>query len=74
MLIAAMVMDGLNGLDLIRGLRAMSVTSKVKAALLTSLDLDSVALREIPDGVGVIRLGPRFSDDVAGVITRFNLG
>lgn len=74
MLIAAMVMDGLSGLDLIRGLYAMSVTRKVKMALLTSLDLDDSKLREIPEGVGLIRLGPKFSEDVASVITKFNLG
>ena len=74
MMIAAMMMDGLSGLDLIRGLHAMSVTRKVPMALLTSLDLDSAALREIPEGVGIIRLGPKFSEDIAAVITRFNLG
>ncbi len=74
MLIASMVMDGLNGLDLIRGLRAMSVTRKVPMALLTSLDLDNIAIREIPEGVAVIRLGPQFSEDVATAITKFNLG
>ena len=74
MLIAAMVMDGLSGLDLIRGLHAMSVTRKVPMALLTSLDLDNAALREIPPGVGVIRLGPKFSEDIAATITKFNLG
>jgi CheY-like chemotaxis protein/HPt (histidine-containing phosphotransfer) domain-containing protein len=74
MLIASMVMDGLSGLDVIRGLRAMSVTRKVPMALLTSFELDNAALREIPPGVGLIRLGPDFSEDVAAVITRFNLG
>ncbi len=74
MLIASMVMDGLSGLDLIRGLQAISVTRKVPMALLTSLDLDNIVLREIPQGVGLIRLGPDFSEDVASVITRFNLG
>ena len=74
MLIAAMMMDGLSGLDLIRGLHAMSVTRKVPMALLTSLDLDNAALKEIPQGVAVIRLGPKFSEDIAGTITKFNLG
>jgi CheY-like chemotaxis protein/HPt (histidine-containing phosphotransfer) domain-containing protein len=74
MLIASMVMDGLSGLDVIRGLKAMSVTRKVPMALLTSLDPDDAVLKEIPAGVGVIRLGPNFSEDVAAVITRFNLG
>ncbi len=74
MLIVAMMMDGLSGLDLIRGLQAMSVTRKVPMALLTSLDLDNAALKEVPKGVGIIRLGPKFSEDIATVITRFNLG
>ncbi len=74
MLIAAMVMDGLSGLDLIRGLHAMSVTRKVPMALLTSLDLDNAALKDVPQGVAVIRLGPKFSEDIAATITRFNLG
>ncbi len=74
MLIAAMMMDGLSGLDLICGLHAMSVTRKVPMALLTSLDLDNHALREVPAGVSVIRLGPKFSEDIARAITKFNLG
>ena len=74
MLIAAMVMDGLSGLDLIRGLHAMSVTRKVPMAVLTSMDLDNAALKEVPQGVAVIRLGPKFSEDIAATITRFNLG
>lgn len=74
MLIASMVMDGLSGLDLIRGLRAMSVTREVPMALLTSMSLDNPALKEIPPGVAVIRVGERFGDDFAAVVTRFNLG
>ncbi len=74
MLIAAMVMDGLSGLDLIRGLQAMSATRKVPMALLTSLDLGNVALRDVPKEVAVIRLGPKFSEDIAATVTRFNLG
>lgn len=74
LLIASMVMDGLSGLDLIRGLRAMSVTHKVPMALLTSLDLGNPALRDIPPEVALIRVGGSFSDDFAKAIARFNLG
>ncbi|MBI1209079.1 MAG: hypothetical protein GC191_17540 [Azospirillum sp.] len=74
MVIASLVMDGLSGLDLIRGLRAMSVTRQVPMALLTSVGLDAPALKEIPQGVGIIRTGAHFGDDFAAVITRFNLG
>lgn len=74
MLIASLVMDGLSGLDLIRGLRAMSVTRHVPMALLTSLQLDNPALKEIPEGIAVIRVGEHFGDDFAGAVARFNLG
>lgn len=74
LLIASMVMDGLSGLDLIRGLRAMSVTHHVPAALLTSLTLDNPALKEIPPGVSVIRVGEHFGDDFAAVVAKYNLG
>lgn len=73
-LIASLVMDGLSGLDLIRGLRAMSVTHTVPMALLTSMSADNPALREIPDGVAVIRLGEHFADDFANAVSQFNLG
>ncbi len=74
MLIASMVMDGLSGIDLIRGLRAMSVTRNVPMALLTSLDKTDSRLKDVPRDVGIIGTGNSFSDDFATVITRFNLG
>ncbi len=72
MIIASAVMDGLGGIDLIRGLRAMSVTSHVPAALMTSMGADQ--LKGVPTDAGVIRLGATFGDDIAAAITRFNLG
>lgn len=74
LLIASLMMDGLSGLDLIRGLHAMSVTKHVHMALLTSLSLDNPALKEIPDGVAVIRVGEHFGDDFAAAVAKFNLG
>lgn len=73
-LMASMVMDGLSGLDLIRGLHAMSLTKNVPMALLTSLDLNHPSLKEIPQGVAVIRTGEHFGEDFAEAVTRFNLG
>lgn len=72
MLIASAVMDGLGGIDLIRGLRAMSVTQHVPVALMTSMGADQ--LRGMPDEAAVVRLGATFGDDIAAAITRFNLG
>jgi CheY-like chemotaxis protein/HPt (histidine-containing phosphotransfer) domain-containing protein len=74
MLIASMMMDGLSGLDLIRGLRAMSVTRRVPMALLTSLKLDAPALKEVPKEIAVLRAGEHFGDDFANAVSRFNLG
>jgi len=71
MIIASAVMDGLGGLDLIRGLKAMTPTHHVPMALLTSLDN---AVKDVPDGVAIIRVGSHFGDDFAAAITRFNLG
>jgi len=72
MVIAAAVMDGLGGIDLIRGLKAIGVTSDVPMALLTSLDPST--LRGVPPDTALIHLGPAFQDDIALAITRFNLG
>lgn len=71
MVIASAVMDGLGGLDLIRGLKAMSVTAHIPMALLTSLD---TTLRDVPRDVAVIRVGNHFGEDFAAAITRFDLG
>lgn len=73
MLMASLVMEGLSGLDLIRGLRAMSVTHTVPMMLMTSMALDDPSLKEIPDGVAVVRTGTQFSDDFANAISKFNL-
>lgn len=72
MIIASAVMDGLGGVDLIRALKAISLTETVPMALLTSLDATS--LKGVPDDVAMVRLGPGFGDDIASAITRFNLG
>ncbi|CAK0739403.1 Response regulator [uncultured Gammaproteobacteria bacterium] len=74
MLIASLVMDHLGGVDLIRALKAMSITAKMPMALLTSLDLGNAALKDVPKGVGVIRVGSQFGEDFAAQITRFNMG
>ena len=71
MIIASAVMDGLGGMDLLRGLKAMTPTHKVPMALLTSLDN---AVKDVPDGIMVIRVGTHFGDDFAAAITKFNLG
>lgn len=72
MIIASAVMDHLGGIDLLRGLAAMTPTRHVPMALLTSLD--HIPPNELPSEIAVIRNGSHFSDDFAAAITRFNLG
>lgn len=72
MVIVSAVMDHLGGIDLLRALRAISLTEKVPAALLTSMD--PASLKGVPDDTLFIRLGAQFGDDVAAAITHFDLG
>jgi len=74
MVVASMVMDGINGSDLIRALHAVSALKKIPMAVLTSLGKEDPRLRDVPPDAGIIRLGSHFSDDFAAVVTKFDLG
>ncbi len=69
LLLVSAVMEGLSGMDLASAAQAMTATSGTKVALLTSMDLDDPHLRQLPDGVPVIRKGPEFGDDLAEALT-----
>ncbi|WP_207478134.1 Hpt domain-containing protein [Arenibaculum pallidiluteum] len=71
MVMASATMEPIGGLDLLRGLKAMSVTAAVPMALLTSLDVPS---RDLPRDVAAVRTGGHFGEDFATAIARFNLG
>lgn len=73
MLITAMVMNEISGLDLARAFGAMQATREVPVGLLTSLDLDHPDLQHLPDNTAIIRVGDRFQDDLAAAITRFHI-
>ncbi len=73
MIISAMVMNDLSGLDLARALGAMEVTAAIPFGLLTSLAPDSHQLTNIPSNTAIIRAGEAFQDDLAAVITRFGI-
>lgn len=72
MVIASAVLDGLGGVDVAHALRAIRVTADMPLALLTSFHLSHRALRGLPAGVEVIRLGRFLSDDLARVLGRFD--
>lgn len=74
MVITSQVMKGLNGVDLIRALKAMQGTENIPCAILTSQDLDSAAFSRLPQGSPVLRAGGNFADDFAKVVTQLALG
>lgn len=74
MLITSQVMKGLNGVDLIRALKAMEGTEKIPCAVLTSQELDAAVFARLPGDCAVLRTGEPFADDFAKAVTRFGLG
>ncbi len=74
MVITSQVMKGLNGVDLIRALKAMEGTEKIPCAVLTSQELDAAAFSRLPDGSPVLRAGGNFADDFAKVVAQLGLG
>lgn len=74
MVITSQVMKGLNGVDLIRALKAMEGTEKIPCAVLTSQELDAAAFGRLPEGSPVLRAGNMFADDFAKVVTQLGLG
>lgn len=74
MVLTSQVMNGLNGVDLLRALNAIEVTEKIPGAVLTSQDLAAAAFGRLPKGTAIIRTGGNFADDFAKVVTQFGLG
>jgi CheY-like chemotaxis protein len=74
MVLTSQVMKGLNGVDLLRALRAIEGTEKIPGAVLTSQELDAVAFGRLPEGTKIIRAGSNFADDFAKVVTQYGLG
>jgi CheY-like chemotaxis protein/HPt (histidine-containing phosphotransfer) domain-containing protein len=74
MVLTSQVMKGLNGVDLLRALKAIEGTEKIPGAVLTSQELDAAAFNRLPDGTKIIRAGSNFADDFAKVVTQYGLG
>ncbi|MDC9700801.1 MAG: Hpt domain-containing protein [Alphaproteobacteria bacterium] len=68
LLITSVIMDELNGVDLILALRAMKVTCKQRMAVLTSFEDDHKELNTLPAGVSIVHFSDRFCDDVTKVL------
>jgi CheY-like chemotaxis protein len=74
MIITSQVMRTMTGLDLVRAVRAISVTQKIPAAILTSQGSDRSLFPGIPDDVAILRTGDQFADDFGKVISEFGIG
>ena len=74
MVITSQEMKGLNGVDLIRALKAMEGTENIPCAILTSQELASTAFARLPQDSPALRTGGHFADDFAKVVTQFGLG
>ena len=71
MVIAALELGVLSGVDLGCALAAMGPTSGVPYALLTSYEWGHAKLKGLPPRAGVIRKGAKFGDDLAETLARF---
>ncbi|HEY1384647.1 MAG TPA: Hpt domain-containing protein [Dongiaceae bacterium] len=74
MIITSQIMRAMTGLDLVRAVRAISATSKIPAAILTSRGDDRSLFPGIPDDVAILRTGDSFADDFGRVVAQFGIG
>lgn len=74
MVIAAMELGTvISGIDLGCALAAMTPTQSVPYSLLTSYEWGHAKLRGLPARAALIRKGPKFGDDLAEFLARFNI-
>lgn len=69
LIIASEELDGLNGINLLRAVMAMTATESIPVLLLSSFDKDLLIDRGLPYDVPVIGLGSRLSDELAMSLT-----
>lgn len=73
MVVAAMELGVLSGVDLGCALAAMPVTDGIPFAVLTSYDWGNPKLKGLPPRAAVIRKGNMFGDDLAECLARFGI-
>jgi len=74
MLITSQAMKGMTGVDLIRAVRAIGVTEKMPACILTSQELGAAVFDRLPPGTTMLRTGDQFADDFGEAIAKHGLG
>ena len=73
LVITAMVLPTLSGVDLACAFGAMPATRNIPVAVLTSLERGHADLKALPLHAGLIRRGEHFGDDLADVLQRFDI-
>lgn len=74
MVIAAALMEGVNGIDLARAFAAMSATRNIPFVLLTSFDRNHPELRGLPSSTGFIRHDLDLDGQIDEAIRAFDAG
>jgi CheY-like chemotaxis protein/HPt (histidine-containing phosphotransfer) domain-containing protein len=74
MIITSQVMRTMTGVDLVRAVRAISATTRIPAAILTSQGSDRALFPGIPGDVVILRTGDHFADDFGKVVAQFGIG
>jgi CheY-like chemotaxis protein len=74
MIITSQVMRTMTGIDLVRTVRAITATTRIPAAILTSQGGDRCLFPGIPDDVVILRTGDHFADDFGKVVAQFGIG
>lgn len=70
--ISSIILEGLDGTDLLRMLDAMTCTQSIKLAALTSLSLDDPVLKNLPETVSVIFNGDNMLDDILKILPQLD--
>lgn len=65
LVIASLVMNNLDGVDLALALRAMRVTQPISIALISSLSPSHPDLQRVPEDITVLRYGPQLSESLS---------
>ena len=71
MVLASVVMEPINGVELVSALKLMRPTRSCPMAVLTSLDADKKPLHILPADVAVIHTGEKFGEDFAVAIGKY---
>lgn len=68
-ILSAVLPEGLSGIDLAVGLKAMPETRNTAVALITSFEREHESLKHLPPTVPIIRKGPTFADDLTAALS-----